>query len=160
MSAAAEPVCFEDLVPGRRFECPSWAVTHEDIVRFAREFDPQPFHLDPDAAAETLFGGLAASGWHTGAMMMGMATRSTLQPVNGHVGMGVENVRFLLPVRPGDTLHMVIEVLDARRSGSRPGFGVVRVRWRARNQSDEIVAEAIPSMWVEAREAAPRDETA
>lgn len=151
---------FEDLVPGRRFECPTWDVTADDIVRFAREFDPQPFHTDPEAAAGTLFNGLAASGWHTGAMMMGMATRSTLQPVNGHVGMGVERMRFLQPVRPGDTLRMEIEVLDARRSGSRPRFGVVRVRWRAWNQAGDAVAEAIPSMWVEARTAAARDEPA
>lgn len=154
------PVYLEDLEPGRRFDCPPWDVTEADIVRFAREFDPQPFHLDPEAAADTLFGGLAASGWHTGAMMMGMATRSSLQPANGHVGMGVEAVRFLRPVRPGDRLHMVIEVLDARRSGSRPGYGVVKVRWRAWNQSGETVAEATPSMWVEARDAGAREEPA
>lgn len=157
--SSREHVHLEDLEPGQRFECAPWSVTAEDIRRFAREFDPQPFHLDAEAAAGSLFGGLAASGWHTGAMMMGMATRSGFQPANGHVGLGVEAIRFHRPVRPGDTLSMTIEIIDVRRSTSRPAYGVVRVHWLACNQSGDTVAEAIPSMWIEAAEPA-RDEPA
>ena len=142
---------FEDLVPGLRFDCPPWEVTEADIIRFAREFDPQPFHVDPEAALDTGFKGLAASGWHTTAMMMGMATRSGLMPVNGQIGMSVESIRFPMPVRPGDVLSMDIEVLEARRSSGRPDHGIVKVRWRARNQNGDVVAEVVPNMWVRAR---------
>lgn len=149
------PYYLEDLATGMRFDCPTWPVTEADILRFAAEFDPQPFHLDHAAAASSVFRGLAASGWHTASMMMGMATRSDMHIANGHVGMNVEQLRFAKPVRPGDTLHMEIEILDARRSASRPDYGIVRVRWHARNQHGETVAEATPSMWVQARTAEP-----
>jgi len=152
---ATRSVYFEDLAPGMRFDCPTREVTEQDIVRFAREFDPQPFHLDREAAEATFFQGLAASGWHTAAMMMGMATRSDFQPANGHIGMGVDGLRFQRPVRPGDTLHMHIKILNARRSTSQPRFGVVKVRWEACNDRGEVVAEATPSMWIEAREVRP-----
>ena len=149
----AAHVFLEDLEPGLRFECPQWEVTADDIIRFAREFDPQPFHLDAAAARQSLFEGLAASGWHTASMMMGMATRSSFQPANGHIGMGVDGLRFHRPVRPGDILHMDIEILSARRSASQPGYGVVKVRWAARNGEGQAVAEATPSMWIAARRA-------
>ncbi len=145
---------FEDLTPGMRFACPPWEVTQADIVRFASEFDPQPFHLDPEAAERTGFKGLAASGWHTTAMMMGMGTRSGLRPANGQIGMSVESIRFAKPVRPRDTLTMEIEVLETRRSASRPDHGIVKVRWRAWNQHGDLVAEVVPNMWVQGRDAA------
>lgn len=150
----APALYLEDLTPGMRFACPSWTVEADDIVRFAREFDPQPFHLDAAQAAETFFGGMVASGWHTAAMMMGMATRSAeFQPANGHVGMGVDGLRFHRPVRPGDVLHMEIEIVSTRRSATHPGFGVAKVRWHARDGGGEAVAEATPSMWIATRTA-------
>lgn len=145
------PMYLEDLRPGMRFRAPAWHVTEEDIIRFAREFDPQPQHMDPEAARSSVFGGLAASGWHTAAMVMGMAMRSELQMTGGQVGIGVERLTFSRAVLPGDTLSLEIRVLDVRRSGSRPDSGIIRVHWLCRNQKGETVMEIEPSVLVKAR---------
>lgn len=143
----------EDLKPGMRFGAPRWEVTEEELKRFAGEFDPQPFHLDHEAAKASVFGGLAASGWHTAAMMMGLFTRSELKLANGLVGMSIDGLRWHRPVRPGDALSLEVEILEVRRSTSNPGFGVVKMRWQGSNQNGEPVIEALPNLWVQARRA-------
>ena len=145
------PLYLEDLRPGMCFQAPVWQVTEEDIIRFAREFDPQPQHLDPEAAQSTLFGRLAASGWHTAAMVMGMAMRSELQMTGGQIGIGVERLTFSRAVFPGDTLSLEIRVLEVRRSGSRTDSGIIKVHWLCRNQDGECVMEIVPSVLVKAR---------
>lgn len=138
-----QPLYYEDLVPGRAFRCGPITVTEADIVRFAREFDPQPFHLDPVAARDSLFGGLAASGWHTAALCMRLFVGG-VQIAGGTIGMGMEALRWPRPVRPGDTLTLESEVVEARLSRSRPDQGLVKVRNTVRNQGGEVVFEGTP----------------
>lgn len=146
------PLYLEDLAPGMRFSAPEWQVTEADIIRFGSEFDPQPQHMDPEAAKDSFFGELVASGWHTAAMVMGMAMRSEMQMAGGQVGIGVERLRFSRTVRPGDTLSLDIEILDARPSRSLAGYGVIRYRWTCRNQDGEQVMEIVPTALVQSRE--------
>jgi acyl dehydratase len=129
---------FDDLHPEQRFVSASHTVTEEEIFRFAREFDPQPWHLDHAAARQTLFAGLAASGWHTAALTMRLTVVSGPPIAGGILGVGGE-LTWSLPVRPGDTLQVHSEVLDLIPSRSRPERGMVRVRNDTRNQHGEIV---------------------
>lgn len=123
-----ESLYLEDMVPGRRFTSPgSVEVGAEDIRAFARQYDPQPFHLDDEAARGTPFGGLAASGWHTAALTMRLLTAGTLPVAGGIIGMHME-VSWPRPTRPGDRLRLECEVLEARPSRSRPEQGVVKMR--------------------------------
>jgi acyl dehydratase len=129
---------FDDLKVGMRFTSEETTVSKEDVLRFAAEFDPQPFHLDEAAAKKTLFNGLAASGWHTAAIAMRLAV--TARPFGPHplLGAGVDELRWLKPVRPGDTLHLEGEVFELVPSRSKPQ-GVVRIKWTAYNQNGEAV---------------------
>ena len=129
---------FDDLKVGMRFTSEKTTVSKEDILRFAAEFDPQPFHLDEAAAKKTIFNGLAASGWHTAAIAMRLAV--TARPFGPHplLGAGVDELRWLKPVRPGDTLHLEGEVVELVPSRSKPQ-GVVRLKWIAYNQNGEAV---------------------
>ena len=129
---------FDDLKVGMRFTSEKTTVSKEDILRFAAEFDPQPFHLDEAAAKKTIFNGLAASGWHTAAIAMRLAV--TARPFGPHplLGAGVDELRWLKPVRPGDTLHLEGEVFELVPSRSKPQ-GVVRIKWTAYNQNGEAV---------------------
>lgn len=143
---------FEDLTPGRRFETGSHTLTQDEIIRFARQFDPQPFHTDPEAAKTSVFDGLAASGWHTSSLTMRLITASELKNVaNGLIGMGIKDMRWPQPTRAGDTLRATIEVLAQKASGSKPGFGVVQLRWTTLNQHDEIAMQLETSIWVARR---------
>ncbi|AHF04159.1 MaoC family dehydratase [Marichromatium purpuratum 984] len=142
----------EDLPPGTRFRNDAAVtLTETEIIRFGREFDPQPYHTDPEAARHTFFDGLVASGWHTIAVMTGLAIRSPMRLAEGQIGLGAEGIRFIKAVRPGDAIRLEIEVLENTPSRSRPGWGVIRVRWRAFNQHDEAVLEVCPSILVRAR---------
>ena len=134
---------FDDLALGMRFAGAPRSISREEIKRFASEFDPQPFHLDEEAAVDTPFKGLAASGWHTAAIVMRMVIE--LKPFGPHplLGMGVDNLRWLAPVRPGDTIRVEGEVIELTPSRSRPQ-GVVKVRWTAFNQHGEPVYTFIP----------------
>jgi acyl dehydratase len=134
---------FDDLKVGMRFATGETRVTHEDIVRFAREFDPQPFHLDAAAAEHTVLKGLAASGWHTAAIAMRLILE--IRPFGPHpvFGLGVDELRWLAPVRPGDTLRLEGEVTELTPSKTRPQ-GVVRIKWTAFNQRDEAVYTFTP----------------
>jgi acyl dehydratase len=129
---------FDDLKLGMRFKSGKTTVSREDILRFAAEFDPQPFHLDEEAAKQTVFKGLAASGWHTAAIAMNLAVQ--VRPFGPHplLGLGVDDLRWPKPVRPGDTLHLEGEVVELVPSKTKPQ-GIVRVKWTAYNQHGEAV---------------------
>jgi acyl dehydratase len=129
---------FDDLKLGMRFKSGEVTVTADDIKRFASEFDPQPFHTDEAAAEKTAFKGLAASGWHTAAIAMRLAVQ--VRPFGPHplLGAGVDDLRWMKPVRPGDTLHLEGEVVELVPSRTKPQ-GIVRVKWTAYNQHDEAV---------------------
>jgi acyl dehydratase len=130
---------FEDFLVGQCFGSRSHTVGAEEIKEFARAWDPQPFHLDEGEAARTIFGGLAASGWHTAAITMGLVVRGEFRPANGILGLGVEDLRWPAAVRPGDTLRVVSEVVEVRPSISKPDYGIVKVRNTTTNQEDEPV---------------------
>jgi len=129
---------FDDLKLGMRFKSGEATVSAEDIKRFASEFDPQPFHLDEAAAQNTFFNGLAASGWHTAAIAVRLAVQA--RPFGPHplMGAGVDDLRWMKPVRPGDTLHLEGEVVELIPSRSKPQ-GIARVKWTAYNQHGEAV---------------------
>jgi acyl dehydratase len=129
---------FDDLKLGMRFKTGETTVSREDIKRFASEFDPQPFHMDEAAAESTAFKGLAASGWHTAAVAMNLVVQS--RPFGPHplLGLGVDELRWMKPVRPGDTLHVEGEVVELIPSRTRPQ-GIVRVKWTAYDQNGEAV---------------------
>jgi acyl dehydratase len=129
----------EDLTPGRVFKSYRLTLDSAAIKAFASQFDPQPFHLDEIAAAETFFGGLAASGWHTAALTMRLLVEGGLPIVGGVIGAGVEEMRWSKPVRPGDTLRVESEVLEVRPSRSRPDQGLVKIRSTTFNQNNEPV---------------------
>jgi acyl dehydratase len=134
---------FDDLKIGMRFVSGEATVSKEDIKRFAREFDPQPFHTDEEAAEKTAFKGLAASGWHTAAIAMKLAVEA--RPFGPHplLGAGVDELRWMKPVRPGDTLHLEGEVVELIPSRSKPQ-GIARIKWTAYNQNGEAVYTFIP----------------
>lgn len=135
---------FEDFEPGQVLELGSVAVTEAEIVEFARRYDPQPFHLDPEAAKESVFGGLIASGWHTGAMWMRLYVDSMLGVASSQGSPGVEELRWLAPVRPGDTLHGRLTVLETTPSERNPARGTVRIRGEMVNQ-DGVTAMTMTS---------------
>lgn len=142
----------EDFKIGMVDSSGPYTVTKEEIVRFAREFDPQPFHIDEKMAAASVFGGLTASGAHTVALQMRLIHESDLG-MNDAVlaGMGWDEVRFLEPVRPGDTLFLTIECIDKRISDSNPGRGVVKNLIILKNQKEETVLKSIHTILVAAR---------
>jgi acyl dehydratase len=129
---------FDDLQIGQRFTSRAYVVDEEQIKSFARQFDPQPFHLDHEASKNSLFSGLAASGWHTAAITMRLLVEGGLPLAGGVIGAGGE-LDWPTPTRPGDTLRVESEVLEVRPSQSRPDRGVVTVRSLTRNQRNEVV---------------------
>ena len=131
---------FEDFPVGQVREFGGMTVTREEILRFAAAFDPQPFHLDEAAAEASLFKGLSASGWHTCAMVMRMMCDAYLLDSTSLGSPGLERLKWTAPVRPGDTLHVRMSVLQARPMGSRPDVGLIRCRWDVYNQRDEQCA--------------------
>ncbi len=130
---------WEDFAVGSVHEFGAMPVTREATLAFAREFDPQPFHLDDEAAAASLFGRLAASGWHTCAMAMRMMCDGYLLESASLGSPGVDQLRWLKPVFPGDTLSLRMTVLAARPMASRPGVGLVQARWEVFNQQRDAV---------------------
>lgn len=131
---------FEDLEPGTTQRFGSYPVVREDVIDFASKFDPQPFHLDDDAAAQTHFGRLSASGWHTCAMTMAMMVENLKARKQAGLGSpGLDEIRWLTPVYPGDTLSVEIELIDKKRSGSRPEMGSFRSNVRVFNQDEKVV---------------------
>jgi acyl dehydratase len=134
---------FEDFEPGQVYELGSKVVSEDEIVAFARQFDPQPFHLDAEAAKDSVFGGLIASGWHTGAMWMRLYVDSLLGGASGQGSSGIEELRWLAPVRPGDTLSGRLIVLEATSSERHPDRGTIRIRGEMVNQDGVTVMSMI-----------------
>jgi acyl dehydratase len=130
---------FEDYAPGTTVDCGSFSLSEADIIAFAKEYDPQPFHVDPVAAKAGPFGGLIASGWHTTSMMMRQLVDNYVSPESSLGAAGVDELRWLKPVRPGDTLHIRATVLEARRSSSKPDRGVVKTLMELTNQDGDLV---------------------
>lgn len=144
---------FEDIVIGNTQRFGQYEVTREEVTQFAARYDPQPFHLDDDAAAATHFGRLSASGWHTCAMTMAMMVANMkANPQAGLGSPGVENLRWAKPVYPGDTLRVETEVLEKRRSESRPEMGLFKSRIRTFNQHGEVVLEMTSTGLIGVRE--------
>lgn len=134
---------FEDFRPGDLTDTGSLTVTKEEILSFARQFDPQPFHVDEEAARQSPYGGLIASGWHTAALCMRLIV-ALLGSGSGSLGSpGVDELRWLKPVRPGDELSVRVEVLEAIPSRSKPDRGLVKLRYTMRNQKSEDVMTMI-----------------
>jgi acyl dehydratase len=142
---------FEDFAVGQTYQSKPYEVTAERIKAFAVQFDPQPFHLDEEAAKGTFFKGLAASGWHTASITMKLLVESDIEIAGGTIGGGVENLRWPRPVRPGDILHLEAEVMETRRSRTRPELGIVKVRLTLLNQDGQPVQISTPALMVPTR---------
>ena len=130
---------FEDYVPGLVVDCGAFSVDEGEIIAFAKEYDPQPFHVDPVAAEDGPFGGLIASGWHTAAMMMRVVVDHFVDGDTSLGSPGLGPIRWLRPVRPGDVLRIRATVIDARRSQSKPDRGTLTYEMDVINQNDEVV---------------------
>ncbi len=145
----------EDLQVGDRFASGPYEVTETAMIDFAREFDPQPFHLDKAAAERSIFRGLAASGWQTAAITMRLLVTSGLNLAGGAIGLGADELRWPRPVRPGDRLRLDLEIIEVRPSRTKPDRGTVRLRYVTRNQDDEIVMTLTATALVPRRNVAP-----
>ena len=145
---------FDDVVIGAPIESATYPVTEAEVIAFARQFDPQPFHVDPEAASHSLFGGLVASGWHTASMMMHLLVQSIFDGPGGRGSPGFDDLRWLKPVRPGDVIRARITYLDKTPSRSRPDIGSCRFRVEVFNQRDEMVMSIIQSVILDRRPAA------
>lgn len=144
---------FDDLEPGDERECGSYTVTKAEIIAFARQYDPQPFHLDETAAEESIYGGLIASGWHTAAVSMRLYVDGFLRDTASMGARGVDELRWRRPVRPGDTLSVRIEVLEKADEPS-PERGLVRIRIVTENDDGETVLSMVGLMLIGRRESA------
>lgn len=149
----------EDFAVGQTFGSGRLRISGEQIKAFAAEFDPQPFHLNEEAAQDTIFQGLAASGWHTAALTMRLLVESELKPAGGLVGAGFDEFRWPRPVRPGDELHIESEVLEVRPSKSRPTQGIIKVRTTTLNQNDEPVQIQVVNIVVPLRQSGQLERT-
>jgi acyl dehydratase len=147
----SEPITFEHLEVGRVYRSASIEVTADEIVQFARRYDPQPFHVDAALAEKTVFAGLVASGWLTASLTMRLMVTGEFHFGHGVVGLGVESLRWPAPVRPGDWLTANVQVLAKRVSESRPTFGVVRLQTLTTNQRNETVQELISNILIPRR---------
>lgn len=141
----------EDVSKGDRFDAGSVEVVEAECLAFSRAYDPQPMHLDAEAAARTRFKGVIASGWYTAALVMRRVALARPLGDTEVLGMGVENLRWHLPVRPGDTLYVMMEVASAAPSDSNPRFGIVKFLITTRNQRGETVMTHSPICWVPRR---------
>jgi acyl dehydratase len=143
---------FEDFAVGQTFaSAKPLHVDKADIFAFAEKYDPQPFHLDEEAARRSMFQGLSASGWHTAAMTMRLITESDFKAAGGTIGLGFDNMRWPIPVRPGDELRIESEIMELRPSQSRPDRGLMKVRTRTLNQNGDIVQELTANVMVPRR---------
>ncbi len=138
---------FEDLKVGDRFKSETYKVSEEQIINFAREFDPQPFHFDATVARQTMFKDLIASGWHTAAISMRLFVQ-TLNCAEGAIGLGVDEMRWPTAVKPNDVLQVESEILDLRESRSKPSHGIIRIRNVTTNQRGEVVQTMMASALV------------
>ncbi len=140
-------LAFEDLTPGRVFDLGTTVVDREEMVAFARRFDPQPFHVDETAAAVSLFGGLAASGWFTAGLWMRLYVDEVLSRATSLGSPGGEDIAWPAPVFAGDELRASMEILEARLSRSRPTMGLVKLRARLHREADEVFRSTFTGMF-------------
>ena len=146
-------IFYEDLEIGLTRTFGGYEVTREEVVQFASQYDPQPFHLDDEVAAQTHFGRLSASGWHTCAMTMRMMVDNMMNEKSAGLGSpGVDQLRWKKPVYPGDTLRCETEILEKRRSASRPEMGIFKSLIRTFNQHDDMVLEMISNALIRTRD--------
>lgn len=142
----------EDLQPGREFRYGNYAVTRDEVIEFASRYDPQPFHMDDAAAAKSIFGRICASGMHTMAMAQRMQMDFFMENgVQVVAGLGMDQFRVTAPVYPGDTLHMVVVIEDARPSESRPGMGVLTYLSMVINQDGTVVSSYLSKLMMKCR---------
>ncbi len=132
---------FEDFAAGQTFEAGSVTVGEDEIIAFARQYDPQAFHVDPNAARASVYGGLIASGWHTTTLSMRLLVDHIFGETANMGSPGVDEIRWPRPVRPGDTLSVRLTILEARGSESKPDRGIIRFRVEAQNQAAETVLD-------------------
>ena len=130
---------FEDFQPGEVIETGSYVVPREEIIAFAQQFDPQPFHIDEEAARRSIFGGIIASGWHTASISHRLFVEGLLRTSSSMGSPGLDELRWLLPVRPGDELSARVEVLSTTPSRSKPDRGAIKFRLEVHNQKGEVV---------------------
>jgi acyl dehydratase len=142
---------FDDYLPGASYDCGSVSVSEAEIVSFAIQFDPQPFHVDPEAAARGPFGGLIASGWHTAALVMRQIVDHYLSAAASLGSPGLDEIRWPEPVRPGDTLRVRVAAVEARRSASKPDRGIVKSLIEAVNQDGRTVMRATATNFLRVR---------
>ena len=142
---------FEDLKLGDQYTTPERTVTAEEIVAFAKQYDPQTFHTDAEAAKTSLFGQLVASGWHTAAISMGLMVRGSMGLDGGVIGNGVDELRWSRPVLPGDTLRVVMEIAELNPEPSRTGRGKIKLLCRTLNQHGRVVQEMTARLLVSRR---------
>jgi len=143
---------FEDYVPGLAVDCGSVPISEAEIIAFAKEYDPQPFHVDPVGAADGPYGGLIASGWHTISVTMRQLVEHWVSPESSLGAAGVDEIRWPRPVRPGDTLHVRATVLESRRSKSKPDRGIIRSLAEVTNQNGETVLRLVAINFILARD--------
>lgn len=152
---------FEDMMIGTRTRASrTYKVTREEVIEFATKYDPQPFHLDDEAAKDTFFGRLSASGWHTGAMVMRLMvdTWKDTEPTAGLGSPGIDELRWVKPVYPGDELMVEMELIDKRRSKSRPDMGLTKTKQIVTNQHGEVVMTMVSNGLMRVRDpSAPLD---
>ena len=146
-----EPLFFDDLELGRQYPCGSVALSKEEMIGFARVYDPQPFHLDEEAARHSVFGELVASGWQTAALTMKLRVEGELQLQGGWIGLGIDKIAWPKPVKPGDVLTATTEVLETRESKSKPEWGVIKLRTATTNQRGEVVCDVVSNQLVKRR---------
>ena len=151
--AAGRRFYLDDLHIGQRFASAAHAIDEAQIIAFAAQFDPQPFHLDEDAARGSFFGSLAASGWHTAALTMRLLVESGFRPAGGIIGSRADELKWPRPVRPGDELRVEAEVLEVRASASQPGRGFIKCRTITLNQNGEPVQVLVMNLLVQSRPA-------
>ncbi|OJH37313.1 MaoC family dehydratase [Cystobacter ferrugineus] len=145
---------FEDFQVGQVHELGTYEVTREEILAFARQYDPQPFHMDEEAGRRSIYGSIIASGWQTAAICHRLLVRAVLEDSSSMGSPGLDELRWLRPVRPGDTLSARIEVLEASPSRSKPDRGSVKTRMEVRNQQGEVVMTELASVLFRRRPAA------
>ena len=144
---------YEDIEVGSKSKFGRYEVTREEVMDFASKYDPQPFHLDDDAAAQTHFGRLSASGWHTCSMTMAMMVENMKGEKSAGLGSpGVDSLRWIKPVYPGDTLRCETEIIEKRRSASRPEMGIFKSRIRTFNQDEVMVLEMVSNGLIRTRD--------
>jgi acyl dehydratase len=141
----------EDFKVGQTWDAGSTVVDYDEIIEFARLYDPQPFHLDDAAAERSVFKGMTASGWYTAGVTMRLAVQSGVMRATGIIGIGVDELRWPRPVRPGDVLRVTLEVVDVKPSSRGQPRGIISVRLTTRNQNDEIVLDEIARLVVPRR---------